>query len=472
MNSARHNDTIVAIATAHGAAGVGIVRISGPDAVDIVRSIFRRGRSFRRVVSFPTHQMLHGVIVDGHETPVDDVLCCVMHGPHSYTAEDVAEIHTHGGDIVLRRVLALCREHRARPAQPGEFTLRAFLNGRLDLAQAEAVADIVGARSETALRVAERQLRGDLTQRLHAVRVPVLDLLAHCEAVIDFAEEGVPSIADDSARATLDLARTALVDLLHEAKAGRAVREGIRVAIVGRPNVGKSSLLNALLRSDRAIVSAIPGTTRDTVEEMVSLGGVPVTFVDTAGIHVTDDVVEQIGIERAWRALKDSDLALLVLDRSDRLQEQDFELLELLGRPDHAARAPLPHVVILVNKCDLPPAWDAGHLNLAPGTAVVHTSLVGAVDAGPIERAVSAAVLGSRSLDGFEPVLSNQRHIHLLEQCGASLEAARASIDQGLATEFTSIDLRAALEALCDITGENANIELLDEIFRRFCIGK
>lgn len=444
--------------------------------------------------------MLHGFAVDAAGEVIDEVLCCYMAAPRTYTAEDVVEIYGHGGPAVLRRILRRCIEAGARPAEPGEFTQRAFLNGRLDLAQAEAVADVIAARSDAALRVAQRQLRGDLSREIEAVRAPLLALLAQCEAVIDFAEEGVPDLAAAGARELLDRAEGALGALLATAEAGRAVREGIRVAIVGRPNVGKSSLLNALLQADRAIVSPVPGTTRDTVEDTVTLGGVPVTFVDTAGIHTTTDAIERIGIERAWRALGDADLVLLVLDQAAPLEEHDRALLAALVPAERdaldprsaGACPPIPEgagtggghapalraygaprrAIVVANKCDLAAAWDREALALPGGVPVVATSIVERTGLDALEGAVRDRVLGDALTGEHEPILSHLRHIRLLEECREHLAAARASVDGGLAPDFTATDLRSAMAALCGVTGEDATEALLTEVFSRFCIGK
>ncbi len=485
-------DTIVAIATAQGIGGVGIVRVSGPAAPTIAHAIFRRnpGRTFSGRLLH--NQMAHGYVMDGTGNVIDEVLCCFMAGPRSYTAEDVVEFHGHGGPVGLRLIAQRCVEAGARPAEPGEFTLRAFLNGRIDLAQAEAVADVISARSSLALRVAQGQLQGELSDRIAGVRAPVLHVLAHCQAVVDFAEEGVPDLGESDALSQMRDAFEQVLALLKEARAGRAIREGMRAAIIGRPNVGKSSLLNALVRSDRAIVTPFPGTTRDTLEELMVLDGVPVSFVDTAGMHGTSDDIERLGIERARRVLAQADLAILVLDRSEALSAVDVQLLAAFGvcaspPPSQFSLDSIPYTlsvggpdeivtpstaIIVINKCDLPAAWAWSTLPGECQHPIVETSMLAGTGIERLETAVRDTLLGNDASSSNEPVLSNLRHIEQLASARDHLAAAIESVESGLAPDFTAIDLRCALDALCRITGESASDALLGEIFSRYCIGK
>ena len=378
------NDTIAAIATPPGIGGVGIVRLSGPESLAIARRIFRRSSKRPEAADWQpgSHRLYYGHAVQPRTgQALDEALLAFMRGPHSYTAEDVVEIQAHGGPLVLRRILDAALGEGARLANPGEMTLRAFLNGRLDLAQAEAVMDVIGARTDESLHLAMEQLRGRLSAQVQGARQDVLGALAQIEASIDFPDD-VPAPEPETLRAAIEAAAEKVSRLLAGAEQGRVYREGLRVAIIGRPNVGKSSLLNALLRSERAIVTPIAGTTRDTVEEFANVRGIPVQLIDTAGINESSDPVEQIGVQRSRAAAATADLVLLVLDASEPLTEQDetvrAALLTLgIGRSDS-----LPHdgaqsgrpVVVVFNKSDLPRRLaEAEVATRWPGAPVVQT---------------------------------------------------------------------------------------------------
>jgi tRNA modification GTPase len=385
-------------------------------------------------LSLIPYHLHYGHVVDPQsDETVDEVLVSYMPAPHTYTREDVVEINCHGGVVPLRRVLELTLRHGARLAQPGEMTLRAFLNGRIDLAQAEAVLDIVQAKTEASLRVAVEQLGGRLSDEIRAVRALLMDVLAYLEATIDFEEDEIPF---QDIEPPLREAIERLGELLANADQGIIYRQGVRTAIVGRPNVGKSSLLNALLRTSRAIVTPIPGTTRDTLEETVNLKGIPLVLVDTAGITAeTDDAIEKLGIERSRAALAQADLALLVIDGSESLQSADSEIADLVG--DKTA-------IVVINKVDL--AQKAEPDGLLPQASRVSIS--------------------------DEPLVSSPRHKDLLVRALDHLKAAQSSHDEGMAADFVAIDLTAAVDALGEITGETAAEDLLETIFAKFCIGK
>jgi tRNA modification GTPase len=473
-----YDDTIAAVATPPGAGGVGIVRLSGPDALAILGRLFapaRRG-------PWRPYQMRYGrVVAPGGET-VDEGLAVFFRGPRSFTAEDVAEISCHGGPLVLGRVLALALGHGARHAEPGEFTMRAFLNGRIDLTQAEATLDVIAARTTTGLALAQAQLGGWLAEELRRVREMLLGPLAYCTALVDFPEDEIEAheVAGPVAAALAELER-----LLAGAEQGIVYRQGARAAIVGLPNAGKSSLLNALLRADRAIVTPIPGTTRDTLEETANLAGVPVVLVDTAGINESADPVERIGVARSRKALAEADLALLVVDITREIDEEQRAV---------AALTEGKATVLVLNKADLvggaPPhrgeGWRNGDHESASAVAASWSSALGAssgyagcvavsartgagIDA--LAGEVARALLGAAPQAG-ERLVTSPRHRDALERAAGHLRDALGGHARGVPADLLAVDLTAALAALGEITGETVGEELLSAIFSRFCIGK
>jgi len=379
-----------------------------------------------------------------------------MRAPRSYTCEDVVEMNVHGGPVPLRETLSLCLDQGARQAGGGEFTLRAFLNGRLDLSQAEAVLDVIQSRTSQALRVAEAQLAGGLSREIYALRRRLLELLAHVQATIDFPED----VSSPDLTAETGTIRARLEWLVREAERGALYRQGLHTAIVGRPNVGKSSLLNALLRKDRAIVTAVPGTTRDTLEESVSLGGIPLVLVDTAGLSQSPDPVERLGVERSKQALAQADLVLMVCDGSEAPRPEDCAVARMLG----SAR-----VVLVLNKSDLGSA--PGYEAILPAVPRVTISALTGAGLDALESVLVDAALGGAS-DGADPVASNPRHRDLLLRARNHLDDLEAALSRGVPLDLISIDLSEAVAALGQITGEEASEQLLETIFGRFCIGK
>jgi tRNA modification GTPase len=482
------DDTIAAISTPLGEGGIGIVRLSGPDARSILESVF-----VRTSAPLPPRRLTYGHVVDPTDgSLVDECLVAYLPAPRTYTRQDMAEIQAHGGPVPLRRILELCLRQGARLASPGEFTVRAFLNGRIDLAQAEAVLDVVRARTEAGLRVAVEQLGGRLSGEVRTVRRALLDVLAYLEASIDFGEAEVPPRDVGPA---LDQAARQLETLLAGADQGIVLRQGVRVAIVGRPNVGKSSLLNALLRVNRAIVTPIPGTTRDTLEETINLGGVPFVLIDTAGIDQTDDLVERLGVERSRKALTQADLALVVVDGSQPLEAGDLEIAAAVnGRP----------AILVVNKIDLVTAdsrwqiadsrWQIADSRWQMAATSYQLSAIGyqlsaisyplsaisclRVSAltgqglAELEQAMIELALGGQVVPGQAPLVSHPRHKAALGRALDAVRAAAVTHRQGLPADFVAIDLTAAVEALGEITGETASEDLLDAIFSQFCVGK
>ena len=465
-----YEDTIAAIATPPGEGGIGTIRLSGPLAAVILSRLFVPSSRVELVPEgWESHRLVFGFVRDPESGErVDEVLAVLMRGPHSYTREDVVEIDCHGGTLPVQRVLRLCLEEGARLAQPGEFTLRAFLNGRLDLAQAEAVLDVVQARTDKGLRLAVEQLGGGVSSRVKGIRAKLLHTLAHLEATIDFPEDDVPP-ADVSPELKESLED--LEVLIMSASTGIVLRQGVRTAIVGRPNVGKSSLLNALLKTERAIVTAIPGTTRDTLEEVANVRGVPLVLTDTAGLRQQNnavDPIESIGMDRTRRALAEADLVLLVLDGSEPLTPGDMDVLREVKEQQS------PICLAVVNKIDLPLMLDVGSLsNILGGIEIVETSAEVSGGTAKLEKKLAELVLSGKATPRpGDAIITSVRHRDALQRAKAHVQAALDSTEKGTPAAFVAVDLHSALNALGEITGETVGEDLLDEIFRNFCIGK
>jgi tRNA modification GTPase len=467
-----YDDTIAAIATPPGVGGIGIVRLSGPLAFAVGLRIFRPAHPLAEDTAPPSHQLLYGHAVDpaNDDAVIDEALAAFMRAPRTYTREDVVEISAHGSPLALRRILEVALAAGARAAQPGEMTLRAFLNGRVDLAQAEAVMALINAETDAGHRLALRQLQGELSAEVASARRQALEALIRIEASIDFPEDEVPPPDPTELAALLTGAQAGVERLLASADRGRVLREGLRVALVGRPNVGKSSLLNALLRTERAIVTPVAGTTRDTVEEKALIGGLAVQLVDTAGLTPSDDPVERIGVERSRAAAQAADLLLLVLDGSEPLTPLDATVateLRTLGQADTSRPA-----ILVLNKADLPHQLsDEAAQALWPDAPLVATSTVTGSGLAALEGEIAALALGGTAQAG-DALVSSARHKDALRRGVEHLQAAQATLANGLPLDFVAIDLRAALEALGEITGETATADLLDRIFAEFCIGK
>lgn len=479
-------DTVVAIATPPGEGAIGVIRLSGPEAISITARLFRGARG-KRLEEVESHRLVYGRLVRrdparGEEVLLDEVLVAVMRAPRSYTGEDVVEISCHGSVVILERVMEALLAEGAAPAPPGEFTRRAFMNGRIDLAQAEAVIDLVRARSPRGAEAAAAQLAGRLSEAVRGIKAELLNLLAHVQVAIDYPEEGVDELGEAEFEARVERAVEQLEELIRSAGAGRVLREGIRLAITGRPNVGKSSLLNALLREPRAIVTDVPGTTRDVIEERAVLGGVGFTLVDTAGVRETGDAIERIGVERAKDAVRSADVVLAVFDGSAPLAPEDEEVIRLL-RGDAAGAPPPdgemdegPRVVAVVNKADLPQRLDVASLEAALGAArrvrVVKVSALTGEGLEELEKAAVEAALGGEALRSDAVLVTRVRHRRALERAREALLAARESFRSGMTADLISVDLQESLEALAEITGENVTEALIEEIFAEFCVGK
>lgn len=456
-------DTISAVITALGEGAVGIVRISGADALATAEKIFK-SRSGKKLSEYQHHTLVYGHVTDADGTMVDEVLCVYMQAPHSYTAEDVVEIQSHGGIQSLKKILALTYQNGARPAEAGEFTKRAFLNGRIDLTQAEAVMDIIRSRSEASLKLAVRQQNGQLAQELRKLRSKMLDVVINLEAVIDYPEEDIEDVTFDTVAGSIATTAAGIENLLAHANTGKILREGLRTAIVGRPNVGKSSLLNALLKEERAIVSEYAGTTRDVIEEQLLLDGVPLVLADTAGIRKTEDYVEQIGVEKSRRLLQDAELVICVVDGSEGLTAEDEEILQA------ASEKPC---VIIVNKSDL--EIDTTLQQLQKRFGIDKVMPLSARTNEGIDRFAAWLknyVYGSEGTLSDGVYVQNARHEELLRQALQSLQDAQRAAQERLPYDCIVIDVRNAIDLLGEITGDTVQDEIINEIFARFCIGK
>jgi tRNA modification GTPase len=476
------NDTIAAIATPPGIGGIGVIRVSGADAFQAVRSIFRQPGGQAGIPA--SHLLTYGQIVDPiTEEILDEVFVVFMRAPRTYTREDVVEIQGHGGPLILQRILRLVLAQGVRMADPGEFTLRAFLNGRLDLAQAEAVMDLIDAQTEAGQRLAMQQLRGHVSTQVREARHSILAVVARIEASIDFPEDDIPTPQAHELDPLIDVAQQQVSTLIAGSEQGRLYRQGLRTAIIGRPNVGKSSLLNALLRSERAIVTPVAGTTRDTVEEVANLRGIPLHLIDTAGITPTNDPVEQIGVQRSRSAAENADLILLVFDGSESLTEQDMQVsqeLHLLGfgaGANHIGSTDTSSssrpVIIVVNKSDCPQRLQSEEIRaIWPQSALVSTSTLMGTGLAELEETIADLVTSGKMLHSESVLVTSTRHQEALRRAAAHLHASVDSLNQRLPLDFVSIDLRAAYDALGEITGETASDDLLEQIFSEFCIGK
>ena len=452
-------DTIVAIATPVGVGAVGMLRLSGEEAFSVASRVLRRidGRHYE-LEGLPSHTVHYGLLTTQEGGKIDEVLFVLFKGPRSYTREDVVEITCHGGPVVLQRGLKALIEAGARMARPGEFTLRAFLNGRLDLVQAEAVLDLIEAKTEEGAIVALNQLEGGLSCRIGMMRDALKSVLACIDVSIDFPDE-----VEMQRERIMGEAQKVLSDieaLLATFREGRVYREGVSVALVGLPNVGKSSLLNAFLGKDRAIVTPVPGTTRDVIEEEVSFGGVVFRFMDTAGMGKAKDIVEKEGVERTQRCLEGADMVLVVLDVSRPLMAGDFDLI----------KAAASKGVVILNKIDLPRAWPREEIE-GVALPIFEVSAKRGDGLETLKRGIAEIALEGHT-GGNEPLLTNVRHYQALMRAKEALKRFMEGSEEGLSEECLAEDLRAALNALGELTGEAASEEILDTIFSRFCIGK
>ncbi len=458
------DDTICAISTPLGEGGIGIVRLSGKDALKMASKIFRPARLQTPDSRLQTHTIHYGHIIDTDGHVIDEVLVSFMKSPATYTREDVIEINCHGGIVTLRNVLELCLKEGARLAEPGEFTKRAFLNGRIDLTQAEAVIDIIRAKTDRGLRSAVEQLRGTLSTRINLVREELINITALIEAHIDFPEEeiGIPSREwiEVKVKEVID----GIDDLIRSSETGKILREGVSTAIIGRPNVGKSSLLNALLMEERAIVTEIPGTTRDIIEEVLNINGIALKIVDTAGIREAKDLLEEEGVKRSIRAMDGADLILLVIDASQDLKEEDRTLIEKVRERQG---------VIVLNKIDLRKRIEDNTLSSIVGNKpLVRISAIKGTGLKELKEAVINLIFEGKVIPEEGAMVTRLRHKKALLDMKENLENFRDSLQEGGSPELLSLELREALDHLGEIVGAVTTEDILDRIFSEFCIGK
>ncbi|CAM3204781.1 tRNA uridine-5-carboxymethylaminomethyl(34) synthesis GTPase MnmE [Paenibacillus lupini] len=457
------HDTIAAISTAVGEGGIAIIRVSGPDAIEGTARIFR---SRTDLTDAATHTVHYGHIIDPKTgEQVEEVIVTVMRGPRSFTAEDVVEINAHGGVVAVKKVLdQVLLQDGFRIAEPGEFTKRAFLNGRIDLMQAEAVIDLIRSKSDRAFSVARKQAEGTLSKRIKALRQTVIELLAHIEVNIDYPEHDVEDLTSAYIREQSGSALEEIAKLLKTANEGKILREGIMTAIVGRPNVGKSSLLNMLAQENKAIVTDIPGTTRDVIEEYVTLNHIPLRLLDTAGIRETSDIVEKIGVERSHNALEEADLILFVLNNNESLHEDDRVLLEKVKDRQ---------LILVINKSDLDSKLNMAEIEeLVSEERIVRMSVLEEEGLEHLERAISKLFFEGQLDSGDLTYVSNVRHISLLKRAQQSLLDAIEASNVGIPIDLIQIDVRDAWESLGEILGDEVGDSLIDQIFSQFCLGK
>jgi len=454
-------DTIAAIATAMTNSGIGIVRISGTEAFDIVKKIYV-GKNQKDLSKVKSHTIHYGYIVDGEET-IDEVLVMIMKGPHSFTGEDTVEIDCHGGVYVVKRILETVIKHGARPAEPGEFTKRAFLNGRMDLSQAEAVIDVINSKNEYALKSSVSQLKGNVQKKIKEIREEIIYHTAFIETALDDPEHISVDGYGEKLKVTVDNLLEELDSLLKSSDNGRIIKEGIKTVIVGKPNAGKSSLLNVLVGEDRAIVTDIAGTTRDVLEESIQLNGISLNIMDTAGIRDTEDVVEKIGVDKAKSYANDADLIIYVVDASRELDENDFDIIHMIQ--DKKA-------VVLLNKSDLDTVVTENMIKSHIEKPILSISAKEESGIKELEDTLKDMFFQGEISFNDEVYITNIRHKTALQDAYDSLIKVNVSIENNMPEDFYSIDLLDAYESLGSITGETIGEDLVNEIFSKFCMGK
>lgn len=460
------DDTIAAISTPLGEGGIGIVRLSGKDALPIAEKLFHSPKN-KSLLNAKSHSVIYGFIKDpAAEFVIDEILAMIMRSPYSYTREDVVEIHCHGGMITLRKTLELVLKYGARLADPGEFTKRAFMNGRIDLSQAEAVLDLVQSKTDESRRIAMEQLQGGLSEKITTLRDRLTELCANIEAYIDFPEDEIETTSKKTMLQSMKDIGAELELLLKTYDEARFFREGLSTAIVGRPNVGKSSLLNALVKKDRAIVTELPGTTRDIIEEYLNIKGLPLRIMDTAGIRDVKDAAEKEGVKRSLRSIEHADLVTAIFDRNEPLKDEDVEVLNKIKNKN---------AIIVLNKCDLPFVVDEAVLvsHATPGnTLVLHISATRGDGLEGLKDSIVEACLKDWKEERDGIVISNLRHKLAIEHAIRSLERATQALTDGHPLEILSLELRDALDRLGEIVGSVTTEDILNMIFNEFCIGK
>ena len=443
--------TIAAVSTPPGVGGIAVIRISGDEAFCVTDRIFSF-QGAKRLFEVPANSVVFGRIIDENQKEIDQVLVSVFKAPHSFTGEDVVEISCHGGILIAKQVLRAVLKAGASLADRGEFSKRAFLNGKMDLAQAEGIIDLINASTEKGADAAVFQMEGRLSKDILSLRENLLNLAAHLEAAADFPEEDIPELSDEAVAESLKTAKEKLDKLIKTADYGKVLREGLPVAVIGKPNVGKSSILNYLAGQDRAIVTDIAGTTRDVIEEFIDIEGIPVRLMDTAGIHETEDTVEKIGVERSRKAAEDSALILAVVDASKPLDEKDKEILSLAENK--------PHIVVL-NKCDLDKKAELSGVEISAKSGDGMENLTKVI--------LEFAQAGSGADDS---IITNERHLECLVSCKEAIDRAYTSSEMGMPVDMLAIDIQEAIGNLGEITGQTVSQEIVDKVFHNFCLGK
>lgn len=454
-------DTIAAISTPRGEGGIGIVRISGDDSLEILNKIFKP-KSNKNIKDLKNFSINYGKLYNENQEIVDEVLVSIMKGPNTYTKEDIVEINCHGGYLITEKVLELVLRFGARHAEQGEFTRRAFVNGRIDLTQAEAVMDLIHSKTDKSISLSLDQLRGDLKSQIAHLKRLLLDVAAHVNVVLDYPEEGIDDPLPDNLVDNLKIVMETANELILSYDKGKMIKEGVKTAIVGKPNVGKSSLLNALLREERAIVTHIAGTTRDVIEEVINIKGIPLVLVDTAGIRKTDDIVENIGVEKSFEQIDKADLILFVIDGSEALTDEDFKINEnLIGKK----------VLGIINKNDLKQVADIKKLNSIDD--VINISAKEKIGISHMENQIYDLVVKGTVEDTSQKlVITNIRHKTALEKTKDAIKNIFETINIGLPMDLIAVDLKEALDSLSEVTGEISTEDLLDHVFKNFCVGK
>ena len=456
------DDTIAAIATAPGEGGIGIIRISGEKSLQVAQSIFK-SKSGKMIKDYNARTLIYGTVVD-NEKVIDEVLVAYMKGPNSYTAEDVIEINCHGGFISVKKILELILSKGVRLAEAGEFTKRAFLNGRIDLSQAEAIIDVIKSKTDMAHEVAQSQLEGSLAKKIKDLRMNVTEVLEHLEVSIDFAEEDVEEITYQTLEEKALELRNEIKKLYDTAESGKILRDGLKTVIVGKPNVGKSSLLNSILGENRAIVTDIAGTTRDVIEEFVNIKGIPLKIVDTAGIRETEDVVEKIGVEKSRESFSTADLVIMVLDASRKLSEEDMEILESLKNKK---------TIVLLNKMDLEPQIELEKIEeFVNSEDIIKISALKHQGIEELQDKIEAMVYHGSVKNSSNLMITNSRHKDALFKAYESINDAISAIEQRMPYDFIEVDFKNIWDYLGYINGDTVREDLLDTIFANFCIGK
>lgn len=455
-------DTIAAIATAMSNSGIGIVRISGDEALEVADRIFRPKKGSRKVSDMETHTIHYGYVVDGEEV-VDEVMLLIMKAPRSYTCEDTIEIDCHGGVLVMKKILETVLKYGARPAEPGEFTKRAFLNGRIDLSQAESVIDVINAQNELALKSSVNQLQGAVLEKIKDIRAVVLHEIAFIESALDDPEHVSLDGYPEQLHGIMSDAHAKVKKLLDSSDNGKMLKEGINTAIVGKPNAGKSSLLNILVGEERAIVTEIAGTTRDILQEQIQIGGIGLNVIDTAGIRDTEDIVEKIGVNKSREYIEKADLIIYVVDSSTELDENDQEIIEAIQ--DKKA-------IVLLNKSDLDAKTDATVLEKRLNKPILSISAKNNTGIHELEKLIEEMFFSGKLSFNDEVYITNIRQKNALAEAESSLKMVLQSIDDGMPEDFFTIDMMNAYEVLGTIIGESVGEDLVNEIFSKFCMGK